>query len=408
MVAAATTLLAQPEASRLENLESENNALRKRLDALEAMVNNKGVTSDLETSDSKGMSKTWKFLSDSQLTGFVTASYFHDTSDPADGTSNGYLWNNQNNELTLNKIKLTLENPAERSGEEWSAGYHVAAIFGKDSPYVNTGGEQQGLEEIRQAYFELNAPVGSGLNIKAGQLISLLNFESGDGGVVNPNFSQGNQWFFTGNGPSTGAQLGYAFTDSVDGTIRVQNGMYTGAADNNNAKTVMGGIGVKPDDQTWLKFLGVAGDEVFGGKSETLSGGQFLGSRQLGTSLNLNIATELTYMNWDNASLATTGDAAEVWSAGMWLWADFTEKWGAALRCDYIDDQDGTFTSVGLVNSPANTGQELSSLTFTVNYRPVPSVKIQPEVRFEHSSNPGQFDGENDRVILGIGGSYAF
>ena len=42
---------------------------------------------------------------------------------------------------------------------------------------------------------ELNIPIGTGLNVKAGEMISLLNYESGDGGAVNENFSQGYQWY---------------------------------------------------------------------------------------------------------------------------------------------------------------------------------------------------------------------
>ena len=72
----------------------------------------------------------------------------------------------------------------------------------------------------------MNAPLGTGLNIRAGQLISLLNYESGDGGAANANFSQGYQWFYTGNGPSAGLQLGYTFTDWMDLKVRVQNGMH--------------------------------------------------------------------------------------------------------------------------------------------------------------------------------------
>jgi hypothetical protein len=67
-----------------------------------------------------------------------------------------------------------------------------------------------------------------------------LNFESGDGGAANPNFSQGNQWFFTGNGPSAGVQLGYALNEKVDFKARIQNGLYTGAVDNNGFKNVYG------------------------------------------------------------------------------------------------------------------------------------------------------------------------
>jgi len=47
-----------------------------------------------------------------------------------------------------------------------------------------------------------------------------------DGGAVNANFSQGYQWFFTGNPPAAGIQVGYKITDWLDLKFRVQNGIF--------------------------------------------------------------------------------------------------------------------------------------------------------------------------------------
>jgi hypothetical protein len=112
-------------------------------------------------------------------------------------------------------------------------------------------------------------------------------------------------------------------------------------------------------------------------------------------------------MNWDGASFATPGDDATAYSAGIWLWGDFTEKCGLALRADWVDDQDGAFTS-GLLGFPVNTGQELASVTLTLNLRPVAGLKIQPEIRYDHTTLTGGFDGKEDRFTAGVGVSYMF
>ena len=403
LAATHTQLFAQaasPESgnvTRMENLEKENKDLKRRLDALEAVAKREGLV------PSGGpATKPITALSEMQLSGFVQASYFYDTSNPNDNSPNGYLWNRRINSFSINKVKLTLASPAvERSGDKWDAGYRASLIFGEDAPIVNTGGERQGLEDLREAYVELNVPLGEGLNVKAGQLISLLNFESGDGGVVNPNFSQGYQWFFTGNGPSAGVQLGYSINDKVDLKARVQNGLYAGAVDNNGFKTFMGSIGFKPDDLTSVSLIGFGGREGVS-NSDWLKGGSLIASRQLMAEYKLTFATELDYFNLDVGS-----DTAEWWSAGGWLWADFTPKFGVALRGEYIGDQDGFGTS-GLLGFPINDGQDLYSATLTFNYRPAPNVKIQPEIRYDHTSLEGGFDGEENRVIIGAGLSYAF
>jgi len=89
------------------------------------------------------------------------------------------------------------------------------------------------------------------------------------------------------------------------------------------------------------------------------------------------------------------------------FWADLTTKLGIALRGDYIKDSDGAGTS-GLLGFPANPGMDLLSATLTLNYHPVPNVKIQPEVRYDHTSLAGGFDGRRNRFVLGAGVSYLF
>jgi hypothetical protein len=388
---------------RMERLEKENAELKGRLDALESMAKKEGLA------PSATAPKYLKSLSEMTINGFVTASYFYDTSKPDDRRSNGYLWNTSEDSFSINKVKVTLASPpAERSGDKWSAGYRVSLIWGEDAPIVNTGGESQGLEDLREAYVELNAPLGTGLNIKAGQLISLLNYESGDGGAANPNFSQGYQWFYTGNGPSAGVQLGYTFTDWLDAKIRVQNGMYTGAIDNNDSKTVMGSLGIKPAKDLWLSLIGFAGHEGAGLGSTDVSGGSLLAGYQLSA---LGLGFEFDYFNFD----PRVGSSADLWSVGGWITYDFTPTVGLAFRAEYLDDSDGGGLKgialggrAGSAIVSAEPDGDLASLTLTLNWKPVPNVKVQPEVRYDRTSYEDGFDGAESRFMVGAGISYLF
>jgi len=420
-LSAAPAFAQNAEPARLEKLEQENQALRKRLDALEHLAQKEGI---MPSGDAPKEFPV-KALSDITLSGFVTASYFYDTSTPGDRKSNGYLWNTSHNSFSVNKVKLTLASkPAERSGEEWDAGFRVSMIWGEDSSLVNTGGETQGLEGLREAYVDLNVPLGTGLNVKAGQLISLLNYESGDGGAANANFSQGYQWFFTGNGPAAGVQLGYTLSDMFDVKLRVQNGLYGGAIDGNNGKTVMGALGIKPDDKTWISLIGFGGDGF--PVSDDVQGGSVLAGRQW--TAQFNTGFEFDYFNFEPFS----GGDADLWSVGVWLGYDFTPKVGLALRAEYLDDDDGfgikgvgfpgrPGSAIGVLDpgdptamppvpatlSPESSG-EVSSVALTLNWKPVPNIKIQPEVRYDHTSYTDGFDGKKDRITVGAGVSYLF
>jgi len=56
----------------------------------------------------------------------------------------------------------------------------------------------------------------------------------------------------------------------------------------------------------------------------------------------------------------------------------------------------------------SGAGQELNSVTLTLDYKPVPSLKIQPEIRWNHSSYSSALNGKRDQVIIGMGASYLF
>lgn len=403
LLASGTSAMAQAETGntvRMERIEKENAELRARLDAFEAMAVKEGLK------PSANPPKFVKALSEMQISGFVTASYFFDTSTPADRRSNGYLWNTSENSFSINKVKLTLASrPVERSGDKWDAGYRASMIWGEDAAVVNTGGEVQGLEDLREAFVELNAPLGTGLNIKAGQLISLLNYESGDGGAANANFSQGYQWFYTGNGPSAGVQVGYTFTDWLDVKLRVQNGIYAGAIDNNSGKAYMASVGVKPAKDVWLSFIGFQSHESAG---FSVAGASMLGGYQCG---KLGLGTELDYFIFD----PSPANDAHFWSVGGWLTYDFTEKVGLAVRAEYLNDEDGFgikgIALAGRAGSAILSGDsdgDLASLAVTLNYKPVPNVKIQPEIRYDHTSYKDGFDGVEDRFLIGAGVSYLF
>jgi len=393
--------------NRLEKLEKENADLKQRLDALEAVAQKEGLLPSGSKADPPVSAMTAINLS-----GFVTASYFHDDSRPSasmDHKSPGYLWNRVNDSFSLNKVKITLASPpVQNNGDKFDAGYRVSLIAGQDAPIVNTKSGTTGFDFVREAFVEVNIPIGTGLDVRVGELISLLNYESGDGGAVNANFSQGYQWFFTGNPPAAGIQVGYKITDWLDVKFRVQNGMYAGPLDNNSSKTYMGAIGIKPNDKLWFSLLGFGGRED-AGFVQSLWGASLLGGWQ--ATAQLGFGTELDYFNFHNPPSSTPSGNSPVWSAGLWTTFDFNKKVGLALRTEFLSDKDGVDASGGALGflNPAGTGQDLTSVALTLNYKPWPSIKIQPEIRYDHTSWSGGFvPGKQDRFIYGAGISYLF
>src|SRR4051812_46196476 len=83
LIASSPGAFAQAETGntvRMERLEKENADLKKRLDAFEAMAQKEGFMPSGDT----GAKHFVSALDGITMSGFVTASYFFDTSDPKD------------------------------------------------------------------------------------------------------------------------------------------------------------------------------------------------------------------------------------------------------------------------------------------------------------------------------------
>jgi hypothetical protein len=380
--------------ARMEKLEKENADLKKRLDSLEAMAQKEGLT------PSAPPPNLVKALSEIQLSGFVQASYFANFDRPKDGLNNAYLWNTTDNSFSLNKFKLTAASKPV-AADKWDAGFKASLMFGEDAPQLNTPGNNTSFNDVREAYVELNVPIGTGLNIKAGELISLLNYESGDGGAANVNFSQGNQWWFTGNGPSAGVQATYNFTDKFNATLRADNGLFQGPVDNNEGKAVSASFNFKPTSNFWFNIYPFYDNQP---KSLDTKGVGAIGGYQFTEKLGTGF--EIDYFNF-----GSSGGSSDVWSLGGWIWYDFTPKVGLAFRADYIDSPDGVLGPAvrpGAGITTTDSDGNLGSLTLTLNWKPVSNIKIQPEIRWDFTSYKNGLDGHQSRFIAGAGVSYLF
>lgn len=428
ILGAASTLHAQTntapttasESDKISQLQQQNQQLQKRLQTLEDLAVKNGL---MPSGSDKNADPPVSAMSDFSISGFVTTSYFHDSTEPSAANghiSPGYLWNRVNDNISLNKVKITFASPpVERSGDKFDVGYRISLIAGQDAPIVNSGSKIIGFDYLREAYLEMNVPIGTGLDIRAGELISLLNFESGDGGAVNDNFSQGFQWYFTGNGPSTAIEAGYSLAPWLEVKARVQNGLYAGPVDNNSSKTFVGAIDLKPTTNLWVNLIGFTGrEDAF---SEYAEGAELLAGYQVLPPLSLGM--ELDYFDFYNHDSPATLPAPvlagnnSVYSGGLWASYWFCKELGLGLRGEYLSDPHGADMSggaLGLMNPPG-TGQDITSVTLTLNYKPLPRIKIQPEIRYDHTSwshgwdpvTPTAFSKQN-RFIYGIGASYLF
>lgn len=399
LLGSATLALAQDTNS----LEQQNADLKARVQALEDMAQKEGLM-PVQTPAPRMVSA----MEDMTISGFVQTSYFYNTAHPAGGETAGYLWNTKDNSFSLNKFKVTIAG-APVATDKWDATYRASLLFGDDAPDLNSAGANgsganTSFNDLREAYIELNIPVGTGIDIKAGELISLLNWESGDGGAANPNFSQGLQWWYTGNGPSAGIQGTYNFTDKIGLTVRVDNGLFQGPVDNNQGKAFSGSLAFKPTSKLWANLIGWYDAETFG---TDVSGISSIGGYQFTSKLGSGYEVDYFHTKTDT----TSGD---LWSVGGWLWYDFTAKVDLALRADFVSQDKGLIgpdvrPGVGLTPiGSTDDGGNIGSVTLTLNLKPTPNLKVQPEIRYDYTSYEGGLNGKKGQFIVGCGATYLF
>lgn len=404
MVLAALTLAALPQARADEGeLLEKIQKLEKRVAELEG----KG-TQEVAVAKSSIPEKTLDFLGQTEISGFVSASYLYDFSQHGATTIAGRGFDGRNNSFTLNKIKLTLDKPVTCSGEKWDAGFRADVIFGQDAGLIqsfNAGGPGTfnlgSNGDLEQAFVQVNVPVGNGLIVKVGKMVTLMGVEVIEE-VANPNWSAGNQFLYVENFTQTGALLSYKWNDKVDTQLAVFNG-WDQLPDNNQDKSFMGRIGFAPDDKTTIGVIGYGGPEQTGNNSNKRYGADVVINRKLSDKLNSFV--QLDYGKEEGVD-ATGGDS-EWYAAGLWLIYDFTEKCGVALRADYLSDKDGVRANpayIAFTTAPI----ELTSVTLTLNLKPAANLQVRPEIRWDHSSVNTALNGKGDQFTAGLGVAYLY
>jgi hypothetical protein len=328
-----------------------------------------------------------------KLTGYVEASYTSSSQAVGDGVV-GRLYDRFNDQYMLNALSLSLDKPYDPAKR--SAGFHTEVVFGQNASVIQSGGFALGPQgDVPQFYATFNLPTknGNGVQLKVGRVPTLMGLEVIET-TANPNWSEGNQFIYVENFTNTGLSIETKFSAKVDAQLRAFNG-WDLVRENNRGKSFMARVGIYPDANTSIALLGFFGPEQPGNASNNRSGGEVLVWKKLGkTAL------------WLQGDIGTEDPGAN-WSAiGVWLARDVSGTVNVALRGDYLNDQDGARTS-GVLGFPANAGQELISLTGTLNIRSWPDALIRPEVRYDHS-NLAAFNGEQSQVTFALSIAYLF
>lgn len=246
--------------------------------------------------------------------------------------------------------------------------------------------------ELREAFLTYKTPLTiptseSAISLKAGKFVTLLGYE-----VIptytnfNPNISTSFLFGFSIPFTHTGLLGHFPILDEVALDLGVVNG-WDNVDDNNNSKTLLGGLGITPIKSLVFYLSGTFGAENDATKYVNSSGvpGSGAGSERGVISANGTwvVADMLSFVldgTWANessstrgANYATTGKETLNWyGVAGYAIVQPMEKMQLALRGEWFDDPDGAQTGVDQTLwevTPTFTYGLTDHLTFRTEYR---------------------------------------
>ncbi len=384
----------------------------------------------------------WKTLG-FKVSGFLDGAYTHNFNNPSTNLNQLHIFDTNASSFMPHVAQLMLERPADAGGSALErAGFRARLNFGLDSRVTRARTNfQPGVAsdelDFQELFAEYILPIGNGLKVQFGKINTLIGYE-----VINswenPNFSR---TFMFGLGQAfttTGLRLTYTFNPVVTASVGVVNG-WDNVDDNNKGKTVEWLVALTPHEKLGVNFYGSVGPEQSNTAGGIVPGGVGANASAIRTVAGSIITFKATsqdtvilepyYANEANANLVAgkAGKNARWNGLGAYLIHDFDDQWSVRLRGEIFEDAGGARTCTGSVagtvgaftgvpggwntcagasgtgtaNIPATLvgaggiAQTLWETTYTLQYKPTPSLITRMEFRYD-KSNKNVFLNGND------------
>lgn len=388
----------------------------------------------LETVGDPNESQFMKNL-DLKIGGWANAGVTYNAASPDNNFNGPVTFGDRSGEFQLNQLNIFAQRAVAAEGDAWDFGGRFDAMFGTDAIFtqaygvpaldVNTGQVMNrshwdlnmlGSNDNRfydialpQAYAEIYAPIGNGLNIKAGHFYTPIGYET----VPAPdNFFYTHAYTMQYGEPFT--HTGVMGNYTVDKNWAVMGGVTTGSATGGwdggwdkqlgNWGGLAGTTWTSDDKNTSANISG-----TFGDTSEHSS--KKWGLYSIVLKHNITDKTHLMLQHdhgYANGVLISSADGiykdTEWYGINMHLTYDIKDNLTAGIRGEWFRDQDGfrvwspmrvsaassnglnSYASGGLGNySGSNFGNGASyyAVTAGMNWKPMKWLNIRPNVRYD-------------------------
>lgn len=326
------------------------------------------------------------------ITGMVDVNFNKNFNNPASHINDYRNFDVYENQFNLSLAKITLQKTAS------PVGFRVDLGFGQTMDLVNSDASLGGVKSLRNvedAYLSAVLPVGNGITINAGKLVTHMGGEVIEA-VNNINYSRSILFAYAIPYYHVGISANYPFSDKFNASLYIYNG-WNNVIENNTDKTIGAEISWSPSSS--FTFI----ENYIGGPEETASTKK---RHVFDTIINYQ-ATDALFItlnaDYGQESLAPSGLA-------VWKGAALTGKYqlsdvsAIGARVEDYYDQNGFTTG---------TLQQLSEFTLTYELKFTGSLTTRIEFRRDMSDkntfedNSGTLTNNNQNSLL-VGSIYTF
>ena len=338
--------------------------------------------------------KDWNFG------GHVALSYNYNFNNPDSRSNNAAdntfyrVFDSKANQFTINQAELWIDKPTT---VESPIGFGLDFIIGSDAKKIHSLGlgissgenpNDTDVFDLTQAYVTYKAPIGKGLDLKAGKFVTHHGAE-----VIrrtgNFNISRsiqfGNAIPFT----HTGIVATYPVADWLTLTGGVVNG-WDNSDDNNDAKTLHGMATITPLKDLTVILGGTWGAEQTDRTSPKRGLLDFIATYKPIPPLTLTV----NYNHGQEEEAFGVGTPTATWhSVSGYATYDVTDKLSVGIRGEYFIDEDGF--RLGL---DPNTGKPIDvwEITLTARYKLFDHLFASVEYRHDQATNSAKVFDDGD------------
>lgn len=347
----------------------------------------------------KSLEDDFSLLKGLEVHGVLAVDYTYNFNRPR-GDKNGLLlFNEDDNTASLDLANIRVAHKSMVAG----IGFLADLDFGETAEGVGrstrwgdsfpNGSENDNFFELRQAYLTYTLPVGNGVSFKAGKFVTLHGAEvikTWDN--INYNISNGILFGWAIPFTHTGILASYPINDFLAVDLGVVNG-WDNVEDNNDGKTVHGGVTIKPHPMVSLYLAGSYGPE-----QEDRGDSR----RGLATALlTVKPMDRLTFIidgNWARESdvcpdsgpcldpdlpKSAFDGSAEWYGGAAYAIVNVTDRLTFSLRGEWFDDETGIRTGLE---------QEIWEVTPTLTYTIADGLIARVEYRHDESKRDHKGD----------------